>query len=348
MGLFLDAPVQPDDVTVFVREVPVPRRLTLLNLFPVRYVLDNRIDFMEIVKTNRTARYRSFDGRIHVSERDTGSEKFVNLAPLSSSLSKGEYERLQIEFAKTAGTNKQLLTRAVYNDAEQLTQEVQNRLNQAWGDVFVDGKLTINEDGFMSEADYGVPGGHIVTAATPWTTVASAPLIDNLTAWSDTYESTNGTRPEVARTSRRVLRLVTQNSQAIGQIVGTASGKTRVSLVDLNDYLASESLPTFDPNPIEDRVDVDGSNVRIVPDDRVFLTPSNENMGDLGSTVMGVSATALELVNSNDSEMSFAEAPGIVGMVVKEGPPFREFTYVDAVGQPVLNNAKLLFVADVA
>jgi hypothetical protein len=37
-----------------------------------------------------------------------------------------------------------------------------------------------------------------------------------------------------------------------------------------------------------------------------------------------------------------------VGVVVKEGPPFRQFTFVDAVAMPVLNNPKLLMVADVA
>lgn len=344
--IFWDAPVSPDDVTVFVREIPVPRRLSLLNLFPTVYIDDNRIDWAEVVRTNRTARYRSFDGRIHVSERDTGSNKWVNLAPLSTSLSKGEYERLQLEFSRTRGTNTALLQRSVYNDAQNLTGEVQNRLNQAWGDVLTDGKLTINEEGFQGEADYGVPANHIVVAGTPWTTV-SAPAVDMIQGWSDTYETTNGAPPERARTSRRIMRLMQQNQQFIGAIAGTASGKTRVTMTEINDYLSNEGLPTFGA-PIEDRVDVDGVNTRIVPDDRVFFTPADENIRDLGYTAMGVSATALELVNSNESDFTFEQAAGIVGMVIKEGPPFREFTFVDAVGQPYLANAKLLMIADVA
>jgi major capsid protein E len=346
MAIFWDAPVAPDDVTTFVRQVPVPRRLTLLNLFPVVPVFDNRVDWAEIVQTNRTARYRSFDGRIHVSERDGGSNKWVNLIPLSSSLNKGEYERLQLEFARTGGTNTAALGRAVYNDGQNLTYEVQNRLNQAWGDVLTDGKLTVNEEGFQGEADYGVPAGHLVTAGTAWTTV-SAPAIDNLTSWSDTYETSNGAPPEQARTSRRVMRLMQQNTQLIGAIAGTTSGRTRVSMTEINDYLSGEGLPTFGP-PIEDRVDVDGVNTRIVPDDRVFLMPADENLRSLGYTASGVSATALELVNSNESELSFEDAPGIVGLVEKVGPPYREFTFVDAVAMPVLVNAKLLMIADVA
>ena len=72
MAIFFDAPVAPDDLTTFVREVPTNSQLTLSQLFPVRLVDDNTVDFAEIIRTNRTARFRSFDGRIHVSERDTG------------------------------------------------------------------------------------------------------------------------------------------------------------------------------------------------------------------------------------------------------------------------------------
>jgi hypothetical protein len=56
----------------------------------------------------------------------------------------------------------------------------------------------------------------------------------------------------------------------------------------------------------------------------------------------------LELVNSNEADLSFEEAPGIVGVVEKTGPPYRQFTYVDAVAMPILADARKLFVADVA
>ena len=84
----------------------------------------------------------------------------------------------------------------------------------------------------------------------------------------------------------------------------------------------------------------------MIADDLVLLLP--ENLEDLGYTAWGVSATALELVNSDRSDLSFEDAPGIVGVVEKIGPPYREFTYVDAVAMPILANARRLFVADVA
>lgn len=346
MAIFFDAPVEPDALTTFVREVPVPANLRLQQLFgEPRNLNTNTVDFAEIVRTNRTARFRSFDGRIHVSERDVGSEKRVKLPALSSSLSMGEYERLQLEFARTGGTNQAALAASIYNDATNLTREVQNRMEQAWGDVLVDGKLTINENGLVSEADFGVPAGHLVAPATVWTTVASATMLSDLIAWVDVYVATNGFAPGSILTSQRVQRLMARNAEAINAISGSAAGRTRVTLTELSDLFSAEGLPPLLP-AYDANVDVDGTTTRVIPDDRLIFLPPN--VEDLGFTAYGVTATALELVDSNQSDISFEEAPGIVGVVEKSGPPYRQWTYVDAVGMPILADAKKLLVADVA
>lgn len=344
MAIFFDAPVEPDALTAFVREVPTPSELALTALFPTEFQDDNTVDFAEIVRTNRTARFRSFDGRIHVSERDVGTEKRVKLLPLSSSLSLGEYERLQLEFARNGGTNQQALARAVYNDAERLTREVHNRLEQAWGDLLTDGKLTVNENGFQGEADFGVPANHLVSPAVAWTDTANATVLSDLIAWNDVYVVTNGSRFGAMRPSQRVLRLMQRNAEIINAVHGAAAARTRVTLSELNDLFSSEGLPTV-AAPYDTQVDVDGVSTRVIPDDRLIFTPAN--IRELGYTAYGVSATALELVSSNVAEMSFEEAAGIVGVVEKTGPPYRQFTYVDAVAMPILANSRRLMVADV-
>lgn len=344
MAIFFDAPVSPDALTTFVRQVPQPVNNALSALFPTRFLDSNTVDFAEIVQTNRTARYRSYDGRIHVSERDAGSEKRVPLIPLSTSLSLGEYERLQLEFARSGGTNQGRLAQAVYNDGQNLTRYVQNRIEQAWGDVLTDGKLTINENGFNGEADFGVPSGQKVSAGTTWATIASAKALTDLLTWVDAYVAANGFAPGSILTSLKVTRLLQTNAEVIAAAVGSSSGKTRINRTELNDLLSSEGLPTL-REPYDASLDVDGTTTRVLADDLVLFLPPN--VEDLGFTAMGVSATALELVDSNASDMSFEDAPGIVGVVEKVGPPYRQFTFVDAVGMPILANAKLLMVADV-
>lgn len=346
MAIFFDGPVEPDALTTFVRNVPTQSELGLLGMFPAEYLDTNTVDFAEIVRTNRTARFRTFDGSVHVSRRDSGTEKRVKLLPLSSSLSMGELERLQLEFARTGGTNQQVLARAAYNDSEQLTREVHNRLEQAWGDTITDGKLTIAENGYAGEADFGVPGNHLVAPATLWSDTTNATVLSDLVAWSDVYKATNGGFPGSYKTSNRVQRLMQRNKEVIDAVHGATQGRTRVTLSELNDLLFSEGLPGMSPT-YETSVEVDGNIVRVVPDDRFMMLPAD--MRELGFTAYGVTATALELINSGQVDMSFEEAPGVVGVVIKEdGVPFRQFTYVDTVAMPILANARRLLVADVA
>jgi hypothetical protein len=154
----------------------------------------------------------------------------------------------------------------------------------------------------------------------------------------------NGVRPGAIRTSQRNLRLMQRNKEIIDAVHGATQGRTRVNRSELDDLLTSEGLPTVG-DPYDTQVDVDGTGTRTVPENRVLLTPAT--LAELVQVAMGVSATALELVNSNQVDLSFEDAPGIVGVVEKIGPPYREFTFVDAVGMPILTDAKRLLVANV-
>jgi hypothetical protein len=346
MALVFDGPVTPDALTTFVREVPTPADQVLDRLLPNRYFNKNTIDFSEFTRTNRTARFRAYDGRLHVSERDTYSIKQVKLPPLSSSLNMGELERLNLEMARIGGTDLTAIVNAVYDDATILTREILARMEQARGDVLTDGKFTLaGEGGLVMEADFGVPAGNLVAPGTLWSNVGAATIIANITTWVDAYVALNGFAPGGMVISRTVLGYMLQNAELrslAASLSGTPSLVTRQTVdAALNAYGLPPILFVYDSV-----VDVDGVSTRVIPADRVLFVPPN--VEDLGYTAWGVSATALELVNSSHVDLSFSQAAGIVGVVIKEGPPFREFTFVDAVGMPVLANPKLLMIADVA
>lgn len=346
MAIVFDGPVTPDAQTVFTRNVPTPQAFTLNQILPDVYEDRNTIDLATITRTNRTARFRAFDGRLHVSERDTGVTKQVKLPPLSTSLSTGELERLQLEFARSGGGSLNAIVNAVYNDTTNLTREVQARMEQARGDVLTDGKFTLaGEGGLFMEADYGVPAGHIVAPGTLWSNTASATIIANITTWVNTYVATNGFRPGGMMLSTTGLNYMLQNAEIrtlAASLAGTPSIVTRNAL---NNVLDAFSLPPI-VQVYDTLVDVDGVSTAVIPADRVIFVPPN--VRDLGRTVWGVSATALELLNSSVVDFSIEEAPGIVAVIEKIGPPYREFVFVDAVGMPVLDNPNLLMVADVA
>jgi hypothetical protein len=346
MAIVFDGPVAPDALTTFVRNVPTPADQVLNRLLPDRLFNRNTLDFAEFTRTNRTARFRAYDARLHVSERDVTTTKTVKLPPVSTSYNQGELERLQLEFARTNGSNNSATLDAIYDDATNGTREIQARMEQARGDVLVDGKFTLaGEGGLTLEADFGVPAGNLVAPGTLWSTTATATVISDITTWVDAYVALNGFAPGGMVTSRRVSNYLLRNAEIrtlSASLTGTPSLVTNGAV--------SAALEAFSLPPIlftyDTKVDVDGVTTSVIPDDRVIFVPPN--VSDLGYTAWGVSATALELVNSNKVELAFNEAPGIVAVVEKVGPPYREFTYIDAVGMPILANPKLLMVADVA
>lgn len=348
MAIVYDALVPPDDLTVFIRELPAPAEFTLSAAMPVVLRNTDTIDFgLEVVQRNRTAKFRAFDGSIHVSERDIGESKQTAMMAFSSSLTKGEYERLKLLYAQTGGTYTAGLVNAIYNDSEQLVREMRARIELAIGDILTDGVLTITENGLVAEADYGVPADQKITlaGATNLWTSTEAKILTNLLAWRDIYAKANGGLPGAIRTSLRVQALMQRNPEIVAAVHGTTSGRTRVNINELNDLLVSEQLPplvaTYDL-----LVDVDGQDTRVIPDDRLLFTPAN--LGDLGSMNYGPSATALELVGNVGSDLSFSDAPGIVGVIDKYGPPYREQILVDAVGLPIIKDARKLLTAKVA
>lgn len=352
MAIFWDAAVPPDAQTVFMREVPFGANLGLMNLFGRQDHDTDTIDFAEIVRTNRVARYRSWDGRVHVSERDVGNESRVRMIPLSSSLSTGEYERLQYQYSTLgiSSPNEQRLARAIYNDSTQLTNEVLNRLELAWGDTLTDGILTISEGGLTGSAgivDYGVPAGQKTTVGTAWATVATAPAMTDIQTVMDFYFDANGFFPAWMLTSLTARRNLRRNKQVIDAVFGSTGGRTQVSEDELNTLLGNEFGGLSILAPYDSSFDVDGVTTRTMAADKVAFLPPN--LDDLGHTAWGTTVTALELVNSAKVEFSFEEAPGIVGIVDKsDGIPFRQSVMVDALAMPVLTNAKLLSILDVA
>lgn len=345
MAIVYDGPVLPDDLTTFVRQVPQPANFNLNQILPDVHINTNRVDVGIITRTNRTARFRAYDANLHVAQRDTGQISTIQLPPLSDTLAMGELERLKLEYARTGGTNTNAFIDAIYNDAETLTRYVQNRMELARGDVLVDGKFTLTgEGGLIIEADFGVPAGNFVTPATVWSTVATADVLGDLNAWVTYYISINGYAPAGMWVSRQTMTYLLSNASlrtASGTLLGAASFLSRDQL---EMALASRMMPPI-LGVYDSLVDVDGTATRIMAANKVIFVPPAGV--PFGRTVWGITATSLELVGSSEVEMSFEDAPGIVGVVEKSGPPYREFTFVDAVGMPVLDNPRALMVATV-
>jgi hypothetical protein len=346
MAIVFDAAVTPDALTAFVRQVPTPADQVLNQILPDRLINDTRVRFDTLLQRNRAAKFRAYDGRIPMAMRDAPTMSEISLPPLSIRSLIGEQERLQLESMRLNGTNMAPMIEAVYNDGEQLTRSVRSRMELARGDVLTDGKFTLTaENGLTLEANFGIPGGHIVAPSTPWSTVASATPIADISAWVTVYLATNGFRPGGMWTSTRVANYLMQNAEIRSLAASLSGSPSMVTRRTVDDALAAFTLPPI-LGVYDSVVDVDGVSTRPIPDDRVIFVPPAGM--EVGFTAWGITATALELVNSSEVDFSFADAPGIVGVVEKSGPPYRQETFVDAVGMPILSQPSRLLVADVA
>lgn len=341
---YWDDLITPAELTGFVREVPTPANYTLNQFLPDVAVRDIEAVTRKLTKTNRAAKFRSYDAETPIGKRDKVDETRVALPPLGQKTVVGEEERIRLEQARLGGDGSAAMIEAIYDDAAINTTSVQARMELARGDVLLDGKVTITENGLVGlEADYGLSGTHVVAPGTLWSSPSSATPLADLLSWRQTYINDAGEPPGVLLTSSTVVANLLRNTdirQLAGTIAGTPSIVTREVL---NQIFAAHSLPAI--VEYDTQIDVDGTTTRPLPADRVFLLPSNPL--SLGYTAWGITAEALEFVGGDNPQIDFEEAPGLVGVVLKEGDPVRTWTKVTAVGLPILTDPSKLFVADV-
>lgn len=341
---FWDELIQPSELTGFVREMPAPANWTLNEVLPDVAVRDFEAVVRKLTKTNRAAKFRAYDAETPIGKRDSIAEQRVQLPPLGQKTVVAEEERIRLEQARLGGDGTQALIDAVYDDAEVNARAVHARMELARGDVLTDGKVTITENGIVGlEADYGLAGGHLVAPGTLWSTVATATPLADLLSWRQTYINDAGEPPGKILTSSAVIANLLRNAE-IRQIAGSVLGTPSiVSRAALDQVLTAHGLPMI--VEYDAQIDVDGSTTRPIAADRLIMLPADPR--SLGYTAWGITAEALDLAGGDNPELLFEDAPGLVGVVMREGDPVRTWTKVTAVGLPIIEDASKLLVADV-
>jgi hypothetical protein len=338
--------IPPAVLTGYIREMPGPVDYRLNQVLPDQEIGDIEAAIDVLLRTNRAAKFRSYDAETPIGQRDGFQRSRVMLPPVGQKTLVGEQERLLLQQLQTGGFNDGRLVQTIYRDAETNTRAVLARMEVARGDALVDGKVTIQENGLVLEADYGIDPSHLVTAPVLWSNTASASPMDDLHNWVNTYIDDSGQAPGFLHVSRQVLTNMLQSVE-IRQLLATIIGAPAlVNRQQLQSVLDQYDLPTIVSH--NTRIEVDDTVVRPVPTDVAILTPATPS--DLGYTAWGITAEALELMGSNDPQMQIGmnEAPGLIGLTLREGEPLRIWTKICAVGMPIITDPRLLFVAKVA
>jgi hypothetical protein len=337
--------VDPAALTAFVREVPTQSNQILNTFLPDRVLPDIEAVIDSVTRVNRAAKFRSYDAETPIGQRDGLTQNRVLLPPLGQKTVLGEFERLQLERLRTGGQANQGLVDAIYNDAVTNTRAVRARMELARGDVLTDGKFTLtSENGLTLETDWGVPAGNLVAPAGDlWSVIATATPLADIRTWADTYTALNGEPPAVALTSRAVVSNMLRNAEIRGLAASLGGVPSIVTRAQLQTVLEAHGLPTI--VEYDTQVNVNGSDARVIPADRFIMLPQDPST--LGYTAWGITAEALELAGVSNPTIAFNDAPGLIGVVLKEGDPVRTWTKVTGVGMPVIVDPNRLMVADV-
>lgn len=346
--IIFDKGVDPDAVTAFIREIPTPATHALGQFFPDVTQDSDKVELRgEITKRQQTSGFRAVDGDFQSLDRDGWTTKEMSMMFLGNRMNISEFERLRIEAARQLGGGNSALVNQLYDDVATQVKAVRNRTELALGEIMTTGKLVVSENRVITQADFGVPADHFVSAGTPWTDMANADVLDDLQAWADKYQSDAGYAPAGMVLSKKTVSLLLRNAQILNaNLYGHPQGSVpRVSRAVLDSLLAENDLPPIALVYDTKLPKVDETIDRVIPEDKVIFVPPAEEQ--LGRTVWGLTATALELMGAAQTDSSFASSPGLVGVLIKTGPPFKQETFVDGRMVPVLDNPNGLFVADV-
>ncbi|MDF9718113.1 major capsid protein [Nocardioides sp. ChNu-153] len=343
--------IEPTELTGYVRQRLQDLAVNQFRLS--RFLPDRPIDDIDYRFTRggegliEAATFRSYDTPSRFGSRPGAVRVSGQLPPVSRQIKLGEYDRLKLRQA-----SDDAIVNAIYDDADRMARAVAARMELARGEALTTGKVVINEGGVVASVDYGRKGTHTVVAGTPWTTL-TAPALENLIAWRDTYRASNGASPAAALTSQRVISLLQRNAEVIAAIAGTQTGRTRVNRAELDDLLASEELPPL--VAYDAQVAVNKQTVRVIAEDKLVFTADQAPLvegedgdyavadaSEMGATLWGTTAESLE------EEYGLAgDEAGIVAGVYKQPNPLSYFTNAVGIGLPVLANPDLTFSADV-
>jgi len=309
---------------------------TLARYLPNRTVLDTVVRFtVGQAGLVLEAAFRAYDAEPEVGKRQGGKRVVIELPAIGQNIPISEYEQL-----RTRNATDEQLRNAILNTTRQVVQAVADRIERQRGIVLTTGVSTIDQANYNVADDFGRAANHTVTAATLWSDQA-AKRLDDLVAWADTYEATNGDRPGSIVMSRAGFRSLANGDEFRINLIG--GGSRRATDADVQAIVTGEGLPEIEVYTRRT------SGGLVLPADRVLLLPAPVDTDawedtQLGATFWGQTLTS----TAADWGIEDAEQPGIVsGVYRNEKPPMIAEVISDAIALPVLANANLSFAAKV-
>lgn len=356
--VFLQALLQnitPADLTNFAREVPQRADFLLTQvgtgILPMRNI--NNVKYRTRNQSIRVAaaQYRAYNAptpSIYADASRSVTEGY--LPPLGGKSAIEEWDIILDEIARGADTER--LEEGLYDNVQNQVTAIFSRLELAAGDLLTDGILTIDENGILQDADFGVPVGNKPTAAILWTAANATPLTDERN-WMNAQTDAGKPRPARALTSTRVASLLASNTEYRnaywgGQVTGvTRQPLTPTQVQQVRDQFELPPITVYDTRvAVADPATGVITEQRTIPDHLFILLPPSTS-GDLGETLLGRTAAATVLSTGSNPQIIRQDAPGLVSSAETTWDPVSVNTKTDAIGMPILHGPDTLVIASV-
>lgn len=328
-------------LTVFSRLVPEPVENSLGNILPNVDVDGITTQQARHVRKTFTAQYRAYNAEAPIGRRgDSITRTEIKLPPISEKLPVDEKLIHQLNDSPSTTVIDRLIAKT-YDDVENITISIRHRAEKARGEFLSTGKVSINENGFVDEADFLLPADHKVAPALLWSDPAATPIQDEL-AWVRKVRKDAKVKPTRATISERLLFTLLKNEEYRSLFwQRDAAFAATLTPDQLNQVRAQYGLPAF--NVYDGEVPNDsGDGVRAIPDDLYILTTDT-----VGESQWGTTAESLELVGSNAVDFARKDAPGLTVVQYRVPDPVTVWTKGAAVFLPVAGDINGLLVADV-
>lgn len=287
------------------------------------------------------AEYRSYDAEASIGDTPKGERVTLELPPLGRKLRNSEYDRLRAR----GNVAEESVRPTVEKYAAQVARAVSDRFELERGRVIDTAKVSINEGGFIASADFGRRSDFAVTAANLWSATDADPLKD-IEAWRSAYVAENGEEPGTLLTSTKVLNAALKSAAVRALVAGGGPTPSVITREAFNSILQAFGLPAVEV--FDRRVKVGGANVRVTPEDKVYLLPAATDPNDAEGTDLGGSfwGTTLE-ASEPEYNLPSEEQGGLVVGAYKTLDPIGVWVHAAAIGLPVLTNPNLSLAAKV-
>ncbi len=288
------------------------------------------------------ATVRAWDTESSIASRQGISRIMGELPPISRKIPLTEEQRLRkrkLETGSAAG-----LVKAIFDDAANMARACAARVELLRGEALYTGAINLNENGFVASIPMGRNALHdpaALAGAAKWDAPTTATPVANLRSWIKTYRDTNGVDPGAVLLSQDAIDYLLLNSEIRGLFTTLSGIPSAVPPDQLARVLSAYGIPPLVPYDV--KVRVNGSQVRVIPNNRVILVPPAGE--PLGKTFCGTTAEALELAEAK--QIAQDEVPGMVAVVEKTFDPVQTWTKAVCIALPVMINPDLTFAVQV-